>query len=340
MILNLEQLPMELPSNRLFRFRTLNEDNLERELDAISKSYLYAPTFSDLNDPMEGFFGTIAFVTDNQSLAASFDRLPEIRESIMNVNKTVGIISFTTSCENLPMWAYYAGNFTGICLEFSVTDLCLGDLFACGPCRVQYLRNALEYHDMASSEAEWQFNQKYKNLLSKPYSWGHENEWRFLANPGKNYYPQHALKRIWVGPRSVYSYQIQELGRKYGIDVWTTVSRDYQLIPDDRYTAPFFHSRIINPNIKELIDKEKPINVDYFNNLIRMFDNIAARKGYEFLSVEASNSELQVKGAYTYANGNIKRFIEIYELNQLKQQYSQSKETVPLRIIFENSGQE
>lgn len=43
---------------KLFRFRPLDDSLLEREMDALGDSYLYAPSFAAMNDPMEAFYET------------------------------------------------------------------------------------------------------------------------------------------------------------------------------------------------------------------------------------------------------------------------------------------
>lgn len=46
------------PPSKLYRYRSLSADVFDRELDALEKSYLYAPPFSAMNDPMEAFYET------------------------------------------------------------------------------------------------------------------------------------------------------------------------------------------------------------------------------------------------------------------------------------------
>lgn len=43
---------------KLYRYRPLEDGLLNRELDALSDSFLYAPPFTAMNDPMEAFYQT------------------------------------------------------------------------------------------------------------------------------------------------------------------------------------------------------------------------------------------------------------------------------------------
>jgi hypothetical protein len=42
----------------LYRFRWLDIHTFEREMIALENSYLYAPPYSAMNDPMEAFYET------------------------------------------------------------------------------------------------------------------------------------------------------------------------------------------------------------------------------------------------------------------------------------------
>jgi hypothetical protein len=88
----------------LYKYRTLQ--NWKFVLDALLKSRLYAATFEDLNDPMEGLFKY------EQSLVNE-----HILDELRNDKKKLKICSLSRTPTNDLMWSYYADGHSGICLE-------------------------------------------------------------------------------------------------------------------------------------------------------------------------------------------------------------------------------
>jgi hypothetical protein len=307
-----------LGSNRLYRFRRFDEDNQAQELDALLNDYLWAPTYAELNDPMEAFFGTVSYESEGQSISDSLDKAIGYRERLVDLNNSLGIISFTQSVENLPMWAYYARNFTGICLEFDVAALCLGDLFGGGPFKVDYLPEPLPYHDIDLEFSEISQIHKDRNLLSKPIGWLHEQEWRFIAGRGRNYYPRHALKAIWVGPNCPFQNWFVDFGKQHAIKIYQTRPQDFKLLFDEHPVSGCYSSQGCHPMLLELTMKGGSLNKYYLNNLEYVFNNDVGRRNFSLLSAAESQNQLVVKGRYTYANGDKKIFTEIYDLDLFK----------------------
>ncbi len=49
----------------LYRYRTISEETIDREIDALDSNYLWFSKYRALNDPMEGFYGATARVKKN-----------------------------------------------------------------------------------------------------------------------------------------------------------------------------------------------------------------------------------------------------------------------------------
>src|SRR4051794_20626854 len=107
--------------SRLFRFRSLNraEGAVQQEIDSIQKKYLYCPPFTQMNDPMEGFY------RPSQILRGKSD-FKDIVKDVTGIKSKVGIACFTETYENVLMWTHYAGNYTGMCLAYSAKELLAG----------------------------------------------------------------------------------------------------------------------------------------------------------------------------------------------------------------------
>ncbi|MEJ5084339.1 DUF2971 domain-containing protein [Brucella pseudogrignonensis] len=193
---------MKIP-DKLYRFRPLDEALIERELDALKNSYLYSPSFASMNDPMEAFYnlGDPADAIVNSMLEVSGKSVEHLYGLARNTISGFGLVSFSNSYENLPMWAYYASNFAGMCLEFETTDLHIGDFHNENVYPVKYERDALPaigFVELANGFP----HTIQERFTRKRIEWKHENEWRLLVGSvGRKYYLDDALRRVFLGPR-------------------------------------------------------------------------------------------------------------------------------------------
>ena len=189
----------------LFRYRPLENDLLTRELEALKKAYVFAPPFGKMNDPMEAFYETGGigdqFVDEvlKQGGVSSHDFYKPLKE----MTDRSALISFSTTHEYLPMWAYYASNFAGMCLEFSTAQLVTGDLKDEHLLEVEYVTSPASPIDLTDIFAKDQSSRVVKRLAQKRIEWRHEEEWRFVTGEaGPKHYLDDALRRVYIGPRA------------------------------------------------------------------------------------------------------------------------------------------
>lgn len=217
----------------LFRYRPLDSNLFERELDALRNSYLYAPSFSSMNDPMEAFYrfdttfdpllnGMVPGITDVVQT--------QISESIKNF----GLVSFSETPHHLLLWGYYASGFKGMCLEFDRERLEQISRFKTEPLRkVRYSGSA--YRPLLAAEAlrtDTFLDTVVEFLSQKRTEWQHEKEWRFLCGQvGKRYYVDDALRSIYLGPSALQEHvsSICEVMKRRPVDIYAGVVKGYDL---------------------------------------------------------------------------------------------------------------
>lgn len=193
---------METPP-KLYRYRPLEEALLDRELGALRDSYLYAPPFAAMNDPMEAFCetGSPGDRIINAMLAPSGKRIDGIYEILSRMIDRFALVSFSSSYEDLPMWAYYGSNFAGMCLEFDSAELAIGDFQGERLRPVIYARNALPSLSVADMAPERLEAAVTARITRKRIEWAHEKEWRFITGEvGPKHYLDDALRRVFLGP--------------------------------------------------------------------------------------------------------------------------------------------
>lgn len=196
---------MKRPS-KLYRYRPLDDALLDRELDALRQSYLFSPSFKAMNDPMEAFLD-IGGPNDRFIdfwLKPTGKSVKDFYQILSKVVDGLALISFSESHNDLPLWAYYASNFSGMCLEFTTSELEIGDLQGEKLGQVSYALNAMPPLDwkVINSGGEEIKEAILARLTRKRVEWAHEKEWRFITGAvGPRHYIDDALSRVFLGPR-------------------------------------------------------------------------------------------------------------------------------------------
>ena len=106
----------------LYKFYSLDEEETSKnrsKLEALSQKQVYLSNWEELNDPFE--FNTF-FI--NRELFVEKGYIIDVVDEIINsLRERVLICSFTgasSGCNNMPMWAYYANNHKGVCVEYKI----------------------------------------------------------------------------------------------------------------------------------------------------------------------------------------------------------------------------
>lgn len=177
-----------LPSS-LYRYRSL--EKFDREIGAIEQAYVYCASFEEMNDPMEGLFNFSA-------LAKKTGHDAKLRAEIRQHRSDIGLASFSETNDNELMWAHYANQFKGICIEYSFYQLRKSL-----PDDVEFVR--LFYNEKVPTVGK---NKKEpieiaKRILSfKNYRWLYEREWRMFARRGRvEYADPKVVKKVHIGFR-------------------------------------------------------------------------------------------------------------------------------------------
>jgi hypothetical protein len=155
----------------LFRYRSIKGDNkLNRELKSIRNYGLWGSYFQRLNDPMEGTYRASSHLAKHRNYGA-------IRDHIFDGKGALGICSFSESNDNPIMWAHYADQFAGICIQYDFERL------------LSYLPDGVEFARVGYSERAQEIRLNdlgdvdlAKNILStKGQTWLYAREWRMFS---------------------------------------------------------------------------------------------------------------------------------------------------------------
>lgn len=309
---------MKIPP-RLYRFRPLDESLFQREMDTLVDSYLYAPSFRDMNDPMEAFYemgGPGDWIVDAM-LDPAEKRIEEIYRIVNNTISHFGLVSFAKNYDVLPMWAYYGSNFSGMCLEFDTAAFEISDFQNEELRPITYARTALRPLSAADLFSKRLQAAMIARLTRKRIEWAHEKEWRYIVGSiGPKYYVDDALKRIFLGPRikPEYADYICKILARRPVEVLHGEIHGFQLrfktikpacppVESERVGAGTF-----NPE-NQIVEKEKMqdfLTVP-FDRLLKLTREIAYRPNMEeFLGIDVANNmkgALYISTVYKLRNG-------------------------------------
>ena len=197
-----------------FKYRPLGgKKNNSRMKDIINNQQLYCSLYTELNDPLELFFSS------NKPLRK--DEINDL-EGGKRHRYLCSFSSSKTGYHNNIMWAMYANNHNGCCIEFEIDNK---DITPKG----------VKYHDdipMNNNPDENFINQEM--FYRKTIPWKHENEWRVCLQNAARPTLKIRIKNIYIGVKvsknslQYWKRYIQDtLGNKVSVFVLKPENLDY-----------------------------------------------------------------------------------------------------------------
>lgn len=207
----------------LYRYRSLGRNGsfLNRELDAVKQQYLWCSTFSDLNDPMEGFYSPSALLKAKEDYR-------DIAQAIYQSKINFGISALSDTYDNELMWTHYADEYKGICVEYYADRMFNQLPLNCTLARVGYVNQPTRI----SASFDRSFDEAALRILSqKKSSWAYEREWRILGPIGRVNMTGFAsvVRAIYMGARIPLAHKQRILKAFAGsdVDVWSMTIDGY-----------------------------------------------------------------------------------------------------------------
>lgn len=194
-----------------YKFRSPNSPSFT--IDIIKENRLYCADWRNLNDPMEGTYDALV-------LGPNAHRRTKIEEIYENKIGT-RVCSLSRTYKHHPMWAYYAGDYSGLAIEIDLPESQVRSIDYASGYRIQNWSN----DDNAYSIAQ-------RILTTKHSDWSHEKEVRILYNEGEFFpLPRGAIQRIILGSRSneIFANQVRNAADMAGITVLELYGRHGEL---------------------------------------------------------------------------------------------------------------
>lgn len=192
---------------KVYKYRGAGK-KLERDLKSISENYFYAPNAEKLNDPCETlvlseriqnqtkFIGKIFGSKSKDSLLSLHTALDQFVSS----KKDIGIYSLSKTYDDELLWAHYANNHQGFCIEYDFDTLMDKNSF------YNFYSFDVEYSsrppqiDISDISSNDNIGLLKKISGTKSHRWSYEKEIRIVTDKyGEHDYNYSAVKAIYFG---------------------------------------------------------------------------------------------------------------------------------------------
>lgn len=108
---------------RVFKYFPLDISEAidKRNIETVMNNQIWSSTCKGFNDPFEGHFMFLS-PADYVDMGLPENAAKAWKDIIDEVIKHITIVCFTQNPNNMPMWAHYANNHHGFCIEYEILE--------------------------------------------------------------------------------------------------------------------------------------------------------------------------------------------------------------------------
>ncbi|WP_051280270.1 DUF2971 domain-containing protein [Anaerovorax odorimutans] len=178
-----------IPS-KLYKFQPFEENRVSMVLN--NKLWFSLP--KDMNDPFDsrGVYWDFQEIEDflksylSEEKIKQYDSINDIvNGSISSMRDNIKITCFSEELYSMPMWAHYAKNHTGFCVEYDFTILDYDNTLVKGLFPVGYETKRYNITNLFKMAFSSKYDMRIKLLFFlmnlKHSSWSYEKEWRIIS---------------------------------------------------------------------------------------------------------------------------------------------------------------
>lgn len=225
---------IEVPDNPRHSDKLLNQ-----ELKGLLQSYLWFSKFSDLNDPMEGAFA--------HNINSFPEEIKPAIKALINTAKRISICSLSSRFDNRMMWGLYAGESTGICIEYNPRSIMDWMVEETPLLEVAYRENPPKHFNNIFDLLRFESNEStpdlaQKLMATKHIDWSNEGEFR-LIRPTNHQFHHHksAIISITMGINqkdNATINKILECAQKLSVPLYKIDIDGYSISRTEVYSPP------------------------------------------------------------------------------------------------------
>ncbi len=208
----------------LYKYKGIQTiEDMDRAVDIIKNNRIYIPTRTQLNDPLEcKYIPQMTFAIAGNWITSSAQRVSYIVESIMDKYR---ILSLSSDGKNLQMWAHYANNYSGICIEFKNT----GEFEQAQS--VKYTSEPPDFKTLFELDPPEIDKWVRESYFIKSMGWSYESEYRIIKSESEKYLQisDNGIVSVTIGhklPKNCMDY-IYKICKEKSISVYVTWPSDF-----------------------------------------------------------------------------------------------------------------
>lgn len=180
--------------------------NDERNLKAVKENKMWYSALNKFNDPFDGDFlidrekifqCAIQNLPNKREIRAGSpawknvralmkQQVKDLRKTFEQIRHTTGVTCFSEKDDSLLMWAHYANNHKGMCVEYELMKFNTQLMYSPVPIIYSPNRINLEYTNIYDgNNVEKETMAYFVNcLIHKSMEWEYETEWRIIRDEG------------------------------------------------------------------------------------------------------------------------------------------------------------
>jgi hypothetical protein len=306
---------------KVYKYRSIEENVFKRDFETIKNNSFYSSNYSMLNDPFDIYF--------NEEISQVINLLKELFpykelnnfenqfKEVLNFKEKIGVYCLSKDFLNEQLWAYYAGSYSGYCIEYDLEKLIDKDQNFDFQYKfeIDYKDNipTLDINDLKNLQEGF----IKKMFATKKSTWKHEEEIRLI-------FDKYGMKKFH--PSAI-------TGIYFGIKTPETIKQSFYELFKDR-DVKFYE--VFPSNFKldfKLINETKrKLNYDLSkfdfeilryreNRFEEIFDIYLKMEGKEndklceFIQAFREKYSIKENTIYIYNNQEIKDLLDVYPKN-------------------------
>lgn len=306
---------------KVYKYRSIEENVFKRDFETIKNNSFYSSNYSMLNDPFDIYL--------NEEISQVINLLKELFpykelnnfenqfKEVLNFKEKIGVYCLSKDFLNEQLWAYYAGSYSGYCIEYDLEKLIDKDQNFDFQYKfeIDYKDNipTLDINDLKNLQEGF----IKKMFATKKSTWKHEEEIRLI-------FDKYGMKKFH--PSAI-------TGIYFGIKTPETIKQSFYELFKDR-DVKFYE--VFPSNFKldfKLINETKrKLNYDLSkfdfeilryreNRFEEIFDIYLKMEGKEndklceFIQAFREKYSIKENTIYIYNNQEIKDLLDVYPKN-------------------------
>lgn len=306
---------------KVYKYRSIEKDVFERDFKTIEENSFYSSNYNMLNDPFDIYFNEeISQLIKILRLSFPIKELDNFEnqfKEVLNFREEIGVYCLSTNFLNEQLWAYYAGSYSGYCIEYDLDKLIdKGQNFD-----FQY-KFEIDYKDNIPTLGVDDLTNLQDGFIKKMFAtkkstWKHEEEIRLIFDKYgmKKFHPS-AITGIYFGIKTPETIKESFYGLFKNMDV-----KFYEVFPSNfklDFKLIYETKRKLNYDLTKFDFEILRYRENRFEEIFDVYLKMESQENdklCEFIQAFREKYSIKENTLYIYNNKEIKDLLDVYPKN-------------------------